>query len=184
MSSPLGFNAAVPRSSFCPGRASLACALFHCNSLRRSRSAAQLNVGNRPVSKEVTETIRRYGAHPSSRPLPQWSLADSAWDNGVIDRTRCPFRVESRCDAVALGSNISVAAPFVRRCLTGSTMAPFPHPAHRTGHADCPHPALGQNFTPSPTARRVQSGSGVRAQSARRGARVDKSRPCVAWFCA
>jgi hypothetical protein len=25
--------------------------------------------------------------------------------------------VESRCDAVALGSNISVAAPFVRRCL-------------------------------------------------------------------
>src|SRR6266478_9637538 len=32
--------------------------------------------------------------------------------------------------------NISVAAPFVWRCLTGSTLAPFPHPAHRTGHAD------------------------------------------------
>ena len=46
-------------------------------------------------------------------------------------------------------SNISVAAPFVRRCLTGSAMAPFPHPAHRTGHADFPHPALGQDFTPS-----------------------------------
>src|SRR5216684_6994394 len=28
-------------------------------------------------------------------------------------------------------------------------MAPFPHPAHRTGHADLPHPALGQDFTPS-----------------------------------
>jgi hypothetical protein len=27
-------------------------------------------------------------------------------------------------------------------------MAPFPHPAHRTGHADLPHPALGQDFTP------------------------------------
>src|SRR5882757_9695215 len=26
-------------------------------------------------------------------------------------------------------------------------MAPFPHPA-RTGHADLPHPALGQDFTP------------------------------------
>jgi hypothetical protein len=51
------------------------------------------------------------------------------------------IRVESRCDAVALGSNISVAAPFVRRCLTGSTMAPFSHPAHRTGQADFPHPA-------------------------------------------
>src|ERR1700687_220556 len=43
--------------------------------------------------------------------------------------------------------NISVAAPFVWRCLHGSTMAPFPHPAHRTGQADFPHPALGQDFT-------------------------------------
>ena len=92
--------------------------------------------------------------------------------------------VESRCDAVALGSSISVAAPFVRRCLTGSTMAPFSHPAHRTGQADFPHPALGQNFTPSPTARRAQACSGVRAQSARKDARVDRSRPCDAWFCA
>src|SRR6266851_3688121 len=33
--------------------------------------------------------------------------------------------VESMCDAVALGSSISVAAPFVRRCLTGSTMSPL-----------------------------------------------------------
>src|SRR5450631_993785 len=44
-------------------------------------------------------------------------------------------------------SNISVAASFVWRCLTGSAMAPFPHPAHRTGHADLPHPALGQELT-------------------------------------
>ncbi len=44
--------------------------------------------------------------------------------------------------------NISVAAPFVWRCLTGSTLAPSPHPAHRTGHADLPHPALGQDITP------------------------------------
>src|SRR6267378_671930 len=35
----------------------------------------------------------------------------------------------------------------VWRCLSGSTMAPFPHPAHRTGQADFPHPALGQDFT-------------------------------------
>src|SRR5258708_244611 len=27
-------------------------------------------------------------------------------------------------------------------------LAPFPHPAHRTGHAELPHPALGQDFTP------------------------------------
>src|SRR5467141_4492619 len=45
-------------------------------------------------------------------------------------------------------SDISVSAPFVWRCLSSSTVAPFPHPAHRTGHADLPHPALGQDFTP------------------------------------
>src|SRR6266540_3814395 len=44
--------------------------------------------------------------------------------------------------------NISVAASFVWRCLSDSAMAPFPHPAHRTGHADLPHPALGQDLTP------------------------------------
>ena len=77
-------------------------------------------------------------------------------------------------------SNISVAAPFVWRCLTGSAVAPFPHPAHRTGQAELPHPALGQDVTPSPTTGRDQAGSGVRARSARKGARVDKLRPCVA----
>src|SRR5208283_4419036 len=44
--------------------------------------------------------------------------------------------------------NISVAASFVRRCLSGSAVTPFPHPAHRTGRADFPHPALGQDITP------------------------------------
>ncbi len=37
--------------------------------------------------------------------------------------------------------NISVSAPFVWRCLSGSALTPFPHPAHRTGQADFPHPA-------------------------------------------
>src|SRR5712671_190141 len=76
--------------------------------------------------------------------------------------------------------NISVAAPFVWRCLTGLTVAPFPHPAHRTGHADLPHPALGQDVTPSPTTGPDQAVRGVRAGSARKGARGDNSRPCVA----
>src|SRR6266478_6182256 len=44
--------------------------------------------------------------------------------------------------------NISVSASFVWRCLSGSTVTPFPHPAHRTGRADLPHPALGQDLTP------------------------------------
>ena len=126
------------------------------------RSAASAT----PWRRVRTASVRRYSA---------WSAARRS------EMTRC---VESRCDAVALGSNISVSAPFVWRCLTGSTMAPFSHPAHRTGQADFPHPALGQNFTPSPTARRAQACSGVRAQSARKDAGVDRSRPCDAWSCA
>src|SRR3984893_16660979 len=77
-------------------------------------------------------------------------------------------------------STMSVAAPFVWRCLSGSAMTPFPHPAHRTQQADFPHCALGQDLTPSPTTGRAHAGSDVRARSARRGARVDTSRLGVA----
>jgi hypothetical protein len=47
--------------------------------------------------------------------------------------------------------SLSVAAPFVWRCLNSRTITPFPHPSHRTGQADLPHPALGQDSMPSHT---------------------------------
>ena len=50
-----------------------------------------------------------------------------------------------------LRSSLSVSAPFVWRCLNSRTITPFPHPPHRTGHADFPHPALGQDSIPSHT---------------------------------
>jgi transposase len=37
--------------------------------------------------------------------------------------------------------------------LVASAITPFPHPPHRTGRADLPHPALGQYITPSHTPR-------------------------------
>ncbi len=40
---------------------------------------------------------------------------------------------------------LSVTAPFVWRCLNSRTITPFPHPPHRTGQAELPHPALGQD---------------------------------------
>jgi hypothetical protein len=52
--------------------------------------------------------------------------------------------------------------------------APFPLSARRTGHADLPHPALGQAFTSSPAARCGQAGSDLRARSACKDARVDR----------
>jgi hypothetical protein len=45
--------------------------------------------------------------------------------------------------------SLSVAGPFVCRCLISSTMLPSSHPARRTGRAD-PHPALGESVTRSP----------------------------------
>ena len=65
--------------------------------------------------------------------------------NGRVD----DWRGDDRC-------GISVAAPFGSRCPTSNTMAPFPVAAHRTGHADRPHPALGQGIMLSPTEGRVR----------------------------
>src|ERR1700694_2704079 len=117
------------------------------------------------------------------------------FEAAILSRMRSPMTSRSNCakDKERSGSggrvevwrggcrpSISVAAPFVWRCLTGSTLAPFPHLAHRTGHADLPHPALGQDVTPSPTTGPDQAVRGVRAGSTRKGARGDNSRPCVA----
>ena len=66
---------------------------------------------------------------------------------------------------------ISVSAPFGSRCPTSHAVAPFPVAAHRTGRADFPHPALGQGFTPSPTARHAPSARGVRDPWSRRDRR-------------
>ena len=94
------------------------------------------------------------------------------------------FAPLQRAEISHSSTNISVPASFVWRCLSGPTVTPFPHPAHRTGRADFPHPALGQDFTPSPTTGCARAQSGVRARSAHKGARMDRPRPCVAGLCA
>ena len=63
--------------------------------------------------------------------------------------------------------SLSVADPFVCRCLTSSAMLPFPHPAHRTGRADFPHPALGERFTVSPTGNYSSAWQGGRGPALR-----------------
>ena len=41
-------------------------------------------------------------------------------------------------------THICSSAPFVWQCLSGVSITPFPHPAHRTEQAVFPHSALGQ----------------------------------------
>ena len=96
----------------------------------------------------------------------------SGWcssENGRVEMWRSGLRFR-----------LAVAAPFVWRCLNSLTITPFPHPAHQTGHADFPHPAFGQNITPSPTAHYAPGKIDARDVTSRRGTRQDKPCPhCV-----
>ena len=70
-------------------------------------------------------------------------------------------------------SNVAVAAPFVRRCLIGSTLAPSPHPARQTGHADSPHPAFSCVIMPSRLAGRLGDAARRKGRASRRDTRPD-----------
>ena len=48
---------------------------------------------------------------------------------------------------------MTVSAPFVWRCLSGSAIAPFPHPSHRTQRADLSGSAAIAGFCPHRTHR-------------------------------
>ena len=69
--------------------------------------------------------------------------------------------------------NITVSAPFVWRCLTGSTLAPSPHPARQTGHADFPHPAFSCVIMPSRLAGRLGDVARRRGRASRKDTRPD-----------
>ncbi len=69
-------------------------------------------------------------------------------------------------------SNVAVAAPFVRRCLIGSTLALSPHPARQTGHADFPHPAFSRPVRPSLSAGRRVAAGRCRGRASRRDTRL------------
>jgi len=147
------------------------------------RNGTQLTVA------EPVNARRPPGARPGDDPEQPWH---SAWPLGAGERDGSAggagirHQIQGRVGMWRGGGRLgmSVSAPFVWRCLSGSAIAPFPHPSHRTQRADFPHCALGQDFTPSSTARRVQAGSDARARRSRRGARVDSCRPCFVWSCA
>src|SRR5215471_10008759 len=88
-----------------------------------------------------------------SGPKPEWRPSSGdirIWGNSGLAGHRVRMAALGRVEVWRGGcrADISVSAPFVWRCLSGSTFTPFPHLAHRTGRADFPHPALGQDLTP------------------------------------
>src|SRR5216684_4562362 len=101
-----------------------------------------------------TRLISHYGRRPGH--LSCFALRFVQGHEEETEPTTALFpgsKTSERCDAVASGSSISVAAPFVRRCLTGSTMAPLSHPAHRTEQADLSGSSAIAGFRPHRTHR-------------------------------
>jgi hypothetical protein len=128
------------------------------NKLQLHRGAKGFHAcGNRRVLRNIVLSYTTFGA-AADQEFPAFTeFAQQLRIRGsseiIVDRVPVQLgRVEVWRGGFR--SNISVAAPFVWRCPTGSTLAPFPHPAHRTGHADFPHP---QDITPSPTTGRDQA---------------------------
>jgi len=100
---------------------------------RRSRSFCWAASSARPgcVTRCSVRPILEVPRYP---PLMAFRTTDTSSAIQRSQHLEWPLCVESRCDAVALGSNISVSAPFVRRCLTGSTMSRFhTRSSNRTG---------------------------------------------------
>jgi hypothetical protein len=114
-------------------------------------AAPFLGIGN-PVLKGSPS-----GRKPTLANLFRGALADVEAVRELVPLSRSARGGPLGQEPLEMRLGVSVSAPFVWRCLSGSAIAPFPHPSHRTQRADFPHCALGQDFTPSPTARRAQS---------------------------
>ena len=79
--------------------------------------------------------------------------------------------VESRCGAAAVGRTYLL--PPLSSCgLTGSSVAPSPHPARQTGHADFPHPAFSRPVRPSLSAGQRVAVGRYRGRLSRRDTRL------------
>jgi hypothetical protein len=74
-------------------------------------------------------------------------------------------KVESRTGAVTLASRWRLDSAFAAPASIRFGLALFPVPAHRTGQAELPHPALGKDarpirrVTPSATSEQNSTGS-------------------------
>ena len=88
--------------------------------------------------------------------------------------------VESGCDAVAVGPTYLFPPLSPGGALVVRPWLRFHIPLIEPDMQIARIRLSDKTFTPSPTARRVQADTGVRAQSARKGAREDRSRPCFA----
>lgn len=112
-------------------------------------SFAQLGIVRR-TARAAGMTISAIALFAAACGYAQAASFQCRHNQSSSEKLVCNGRVEMWRGSSRFG--LSVAASFVWRCPNNLALTPFPHPAHRTGHADLPHPALGQDITPSYTA--------------------------------
>jgi hypothetical protein len=76
---------------------------------------------------------------------PHWANPEKPTD---AEKLRSYDEVESRTGAVALASRWLLGWAFASPAAIRFGLALFPVPAHRTGQAELPHPALGKDARP------------------------------------
>lgn len=91
-----------------------------------------------------------------------WYLADGNVPIGRVEKWRGGGRL-----------GLSVDRAFRLRCPSNSAVTPFPLPAHRTGRAAFPHPALFQRIRPSRSASQRGAATNGSVPTARREADRD-----------
>jgi transposase len=154
-------------------------ALYEIEAHVRGKSAADRQAVRQAESKPLVTELRiwleaQIAKLPARGPtagairyaLNHWEGLERFLDDGRIELGR--VEMWRGC----CRPNISVAAPFVWRCLTGSTLAPSPHPARQTGHADFPHPAFSRPVRPSLLAGRRVAAERCRGRASRRDTRL------------
>ena len=122
----------------CRDRLACAACAFVCPSVQMCTTGSGLRLRG-ATGVQFWMPIVTYRREPSVR-----SARGQTNDTAIVSRRRWRRpRFSDRPPRSALWPSIPrLFFRFVWRCLSGSTMAPFPHPAHRTGHAGFPPLAL------------------------------------------
>ena len=104
----------------------------------------------------------------------------------IVDRRRCSFLLLPASLAIwnllsprTISAEQTGTREIVESRSGAVADAPFPLPAHRTGRADFPHPALGQELTRSPTEILRRSLKRIRPNSSCRPRVGESCRPAT-----
>src|SRR6516162_4187664 len=122
--------------------------------MSKACAALPLEEGGTGVRETADELFLMTDLFPATTGLPMVIWVGPSYStnggSGAIrpGLTRAGMAQSGRVGVWRGGSRpgMSVTAPFVWRCLSGATIAPFPYPSHRTGHAD--FPASGSRTRP------------------------------------